>query len=284
MKRILINATQTDERHLALVEGQTLLDYEIEIEGEEQRKGNIYNAVVTRIEPSQQACFVDYGEDREGLLPFPHIAARHLTQGPSPSQAPIETLIREGQELLVQLVEDAHDSQEAVLTTHLSLAGRYWVLKPHAPGGDGEARRSNSDSTAAIKQVMDQLNDSKGMAITARSAAIGRSAAELQSDLNYLRKLWDAIEGATVYNRGAYLIYQDSSLVIRTIRDYFQEDIAEILIDSEDIYEQALQFMNHVVPAHAAKVKYYDSDIPLFEHFQIVQLMASAYPRDGRPA
>ncbi|MCZ2104069.1 MAG: Rne/Rng family ribonuclease [Burkholderiales bacterium] len=279
MKRMLINATQPEERRLAIVDGQKLLDYEIEIEGREQRKGNIYKAVVTRVEPSLEACFVDYGEDRHGFLPFKEISKQYFAEGVSPSQAKIQEAIKEGQELIVQVEKEERGNKGAALTTFVSLAGRYVVLMPNNPRGGGVSRRIEGEDRAELKEAMDQLEYPKGMSIIARTAGIGRSAAELQWDLNYLLKLWNAIDGAAKAGRGAFLIYQESSLVIRAIRDYFSADIGDILIDTDDIYEQAQQFMAHVMPEHAARVKRYRDDAPLFSRFQIEHQIESAYAR-----
>jgi len=279
MKRMLINATQAEERRLAIVDGQKLLDYEIEIEGREQRKGNIYKAVVTRVEPSLEACFVDYGEDRHGFLPFKEISRQYFAEGVSPSQARIQDVIKEGQELLVQVEKEERGNKGAALTTFVSLAGRYVVLMPNNPRGGGVSRRIEGDDRAELKEAMDQLEYPKGMSIIARTAGIGRSAPELQWDLNYLLKLWNAIDGAAKAGKGAFLIYQESSLVIRAIRDYFNNDIGDVLIDTDDIYEQAQQFMSHVMPEYAARVKRYRDDAPLFSRFQIEHQIESAYAR-----
>lgn len=279
MKRMLINATQAEERRLAIVDGQKLLDYEIEIEGREQRKGNIYKAVVTRVEPSLEACFVDYGEDRHGFLPFKEISRQYFQQGVSVSQARIQDAIKEGQELLVQVEKEERGNKGAALTTFVSLAGRYVVLMPNNPRGGGVSRRIEGDDRAELKEALDQLEYPNGMSIIARTAGIGRAAPELQWDLNYLLKLWTAIDGAAKGAKGAFLIYQESSLVIRAIRDYFSADIGDILIDTDDVYDQAQQFMAHVMPEHAARVKRYRDDAPLFSRFQIEHQIESAYAR-----
>ncbi|RCX10267.1 Rne/Rng family ribonuclease [Extensimonas vulgaris] len=279
MKRMLINATQPEERRLAIVDGQKLLDYEIEIEGREQRKGNIYKAVVTRVEPSLEACFVDYGEERHGFLPFKEISRQYFAEGVPVSQARISDVIKEGQELLVQVEKEERGNKGAALTTFISLAGRYVVLMPNNPRGGGVSRRIEGEDRAELKDAMDQLEYPKGMSIIARTAGIGRSAAELQWDLNYLLKLWSAIENAAKGGKGAFLIYQESSLVIRAIRDYFSHDIGEILIDTDDIYEQAQQFMAHVMPEYAGRVKRYRDDAALFSRFQIEHQIESAYAR-----
>ena len=279
MKRMLINATQAEERRLAIVDGQKLLDYEIEIEGREQRKGNIYKAVVTRVEPSLEACFVDYGEERHGFLPFKEISRQYFAEGVSVSQARINDVIKEGQELLVQVEKEERGNKGAALTTFVSLAGRYVVLMPNNPRGGGVSRRIEGDDRAELKEAMDQLEYPKGMSIIARTAGIGRTAPELQWDLNYLLKLWSAIDDASKGGKGAFLIYQESNLVIRAIRDYFNNDIGDILIDTDDVYEQAHQFMSHVMPEHAQRVKRYRDNAPLFSRFQIEHQIESAYSR-----
>ena len=278
MKRMLINATQPEERRLAVVDGQKLLDFETEIEGREQRKGNIYKAVVTRVEPSLEACFVDYGEDRHGFLPFKEISRQYFPAGASVSQARIQDVIKEGQALVVQVEKEERGNKGAALTTFISLAGRYVVLMPNNPRGGGVSRRIEGEERQELKAALDQLEYPKGMSIIARTAGIGRAAEELQWDLNYLLKLWTAIDSATAAS-GAFLIYQESSLVIRAIRDYYNSEIGEILIDTDDIYEQAHQFMNHVMPDQGSRVKRYRDEAPLFSRFQIEHQIESAYAR-----
>ena len=279
MKRMLINATQAEERRLAIVDGQKLLDFETEIEGREQRKGNIYKALVTRVEPSLEACFVDYGEDRHGFLPFKEIAKTYFREGVEAKNATIKEAIREGQELLVQVEKEERGNKGAALTTFVSLAGRYLVLMPNNPRGGGVSRRIEGEDREELKENLDQLEYPKGMSLIARTAGIGRSAPELQWDLNYMLKLWTAIDGASKVGKGAFLIYQESSLVIRAIRDYFTSDIGEILIDTDDIFEQAQQFMNHVMPESASRVKRYRDDAALFSRFQIEHQIETAFSR-----
>jgi ribonuclease E len=279
MKRMLINATQPEERRLAIVDGQKLLDFETEIEGREQRKGNIYKAVVTRVEPSLEACFVDYGEERHGFLPFKEISKTYFREGVEAKNATIKEAIREGQELLVQVEKEERGNKGAALTTFVSLAGRYLVLMPNNPRGGGVSRRIEGEDREELKENLEQLEYPKGMSLIARTAGIGRSAPELQWDLNYMLKLWSAIDEAAKGGKGAFLIYQESSLVIRAIRDYFTADIGEILIDTDDIYEQAQQFMLHVMPESAARVKRYRDDAALFSRFQIEHQIETAFSR-----
>jgi ribonuclease E len=279
MKRMLINATQQEERRLAIVDGQKLLDFETEIEGREQRKGNIYKAVITRVEPSLEACFVDYGEDRHGFLPFKEISKNYFREGVNARDARIQDAVKEGDNLLVQVEKEERGNKGAALTTFVSLAGRYLVLMPNNPRGGGVSRRIEGEQREELKEALDQLDYPKGMSLIARTAGIGRSAEELQWDLNYMLKLWDAIDGASKAGKGAFLIYQESSLVIRAIRDYFTADIGEILIDTDDIYDQAHQFMNHVMPETANRVKRYKDDAPLFSRFQIEHQIETAFSR-----
>jgi ribonuclease E len=279
MKRMLINATQPEERRLAIVDGQKLLDFETEIEGREQRKGNIYKAVVTRVEPSLEACFVDYGEDRHGFLPFKEISRQYFKDGVDVRSAKIHDVIKEGQELLVQVEKEERGNKGAALTTFVSLAGRYLVLMPNNPRGGGVSRRIEGDDREELKEAMDQLEYPKGMSLIARTAGIGRTPAELQWDLNYMLQLWSAIDAAAKEGKGAFLIYQESSLVIRAIRDYFTADIGEILIDTDDIYEQARMFMEYVMPDQASRVKRYRDDAALFSRFQIEHQIETAFSR-----
>jgi ribonuclease E len=279
MKRMLINATQSEERRLAIVDGQKLVDFETEIEGREQRKGNIYKAVITRVEPSLEACFVDYGEDRHGFLPFKEISRNYFRDGVDAKNARIQDAVKEGDNLLVQVEKEERGNKGAALTTFVSLAGRYLVLMPNNPRGGGVSRRIEGEEREELKDAMDQLEYPKGMSLIARTAGIGRSAAELQWDLNYMLKLWEAIDGASKAGKGAFLIYQESSLVIRAIRDYFTADIGEILIDTDDIFDQAAQFMNHVMPETAGRVKRYKDDAPLFSRFQIEHQIETAFSR-----
>ncbi|MBV9892332.1 MAG: Rne/Rng family ribonuclease [Rhizobacter sp.] len=279
MKRMLVNATQQEELRVALVDGQKLFDLSIEIPSKEQKKANIYKGRISRIEPSLEACFVDYGEDRHGFLPFKEISKNFFREGTDARTARIQDAIKEGDQLLVQVEKEERGNKGAALTTFVSLAGRYLVLMPNNPRGGGVSRRIEGEDREELKENLDQLDYPKGMSLIARTAGIGRSAAELQWDLNYLLKLWSAIDGAAKAGKGAFLIYQESSLVIRAIRDYFTADIGEILIDTDDIYEQAHQFMSHVMPETAHKVKRYRDDAALFSRFQIEHQIETAFAR-----
>ena len=279
MKRMLFNATQPEELRVAIVDGQKLIDLDIESAGKEQRKSNIYKGVITRLEPSLEAAFVEYGGERHGFLPFKEISRSYFKETADPARTRIQDALHEGQELIVQVDKDERGTKGAALTTYISLAGRYLVLMPNNPRGGGVSRRIEGEDRAELRDVMSKLSIPSGMSIIARTAGIGRSEEELQWDLNYLLQLWRAIEDASKSQSGAFLIYQESSLVIRAIRDYFHQEIGEILIDTESIYEQACQFMSHVMPANVGRVKLYRDDVPLFSRFQIEHQIETAYSR-----
>jgi len=279
MKRMLFNATQAEELRVAIVDGQKLIDLDIESAAKEQRKSNIYKGVITRIEPSLEACFVDYGADRHGFLPFKEVSRAYFQPGVEAGKAKINEALKEGQELIVQVDKDERGNKGAALTTYVSLAGRYLVLMPNNPRGGGVSRRVDGDERAELREIMDQLEVPQGMSLIARTAAIGRQAEELQWDLNYLLQLWSAIEGAAKQQSGAFLIYLEGSLVIRAIRDYFQPDIGEILIDTDEVFEQARAFMGTVMPGNVNRVKRYNDDVPLFSRFQIEHQIETAFAR-----
>src|SRR5512145_882621 len=313
MKRMLFNATHAEELRVAIVDGQRLVDIDIENAGREQRKSNIYKGVVTRVEPSLEACFVDYGEERHGFLPFKEVSRSYFREGVDVRSASIKEALREGQELIVQVEKEERGNKGAALTTFISLAGRYLVLMPNNPRGGGVSRRIEGDDRQELRDTMDKLDVPSGMSIIARTAGIGRNAEELQWDLNYLLKLWHAIEDASrpqyelatedpeqpgkkklTYvdgntgpdgqrlkraNPPPFLIVEESNLVIRAIRDYFHPEIGEILVDTDDIYEQARQFMAHVMPDNLNRVKRYRDDVPLFSRFQIEHQIETAYSR-----
>jgi ribonuclease E len=288
MKRMLFNATHAEELRVAIVDGQKLIDIDIEASGREQRKGNIYKGVVTRVEPSLEACFVNYGEERHGFLPFKEIERSLFKSGVDPRSARIQDAIVEGQEIIVQVEKEERGNKGAALTTFISLAGRYLVLMPNNPRGGGVSRRIEGEDRQELREAMSQLDIPTGMSLIARTAGIGRSAEELQWDMNYLMQLWQAIDGAAQpdtdaqgvrTNPAPFLIYLESSLVIRAIRDYFQPDIGEILIDTQEIFEQAQSFMSVVMPHNAHRVKRYVDDIPLYSRFQIEHQIETAYAR-----
>src|SRR5487761_2044290 len=278
MKRMLFNATQPEELRVAIVDGQKLIDHDIETAGKEQRKSNIYKAIITRIEPSLEACFVEYGGTRHGFLPFKEVSPQYYSAGAG-SRPSIKEALKEGQELLVQVEKDERGNKGAALTTYISLAGRYIVLMPNNPNGGGVSRRIEGEDRNELRDVLAQMEVPQGMSIIARTAGIGRNLEELQWDLNYLKQLWDAIEGAAKTEKAPSLIYLDSSLVVRAIRDYFNPEIGEILIDTDDIYEQARAFMGTVMPDNVNRIKRYHDDVPLFSRFQIEHQIESAHAR-----
>src|SRR6516164_8376924 len=279
MKRMLFNATQQEELRVAIVNGQKLIDIDIETAGRELRKSNIYKGVITRIEPSLEACFVNYGEERHGFLPFKEVARSYFREGIDVRNATIKDALREGQEIMVQVEKEERGNRGAALTSFISLAGRYLVLMPNNPRGGGVSRRVEGEERNELRDAIAGLDVPSGMSVIARTAGIGRSIEELQWDLNYLIQLFRAIEDASKLQSGAFLIYQESSLVIRAIRDYFHPDIGELLIDTEAIFEQAQQFMSHVMPANVNRVKLYKDDVPLFSRFQIEHQIETAYAR-----
>jgi ribonuclease E len=279
MKRMLFNATQAEELRVAIVDGQKLVDLDIEIPGKEQRKSNIYKGVITRVEPSLEAAFVDYGAERHGFLPFKEVARAYFKPGVDVARATIKEALKEGQEMVVQVDKDERGNKGAALTTFVSLAGRYLVLMPNNPRGGGVSRRVEGEDRNELRDIIDQLPVPQGMSVIGRTAAIGRAAEELTWDLNYLLQLWRAIEGAATTQNGAFLIYQESSLVIRAIRDYYHQDIGEVLIDTESVHEQAQQFMSHVMPQNVNRIKLYRDDVPLFSRFQIEHQIESAFSR-----
>ena len=280
MKRMLFNATHAEELRVAIVDGQKLIDIDIETAGRESRKSNIYKGVITRIEPSLEACFVNYGEERHGFLPFKEISKSYFKAGTEVSKARIQDALSEGQDIIVQVDKEERGTKGAALTTFISLAGRYLVLMPNNPRGGGVSRRVEGEDRQELRETMDQLEYPNGMSLIARTAGIGRSSEELQWDLNYLLQLWTAVEGAAGSSAGPFLIYQESSLVIRAIRDYFSPDIGELLIDTDDIYAQACQFMAHVMPDMESRVKRYVDDTPLYSRFQIEHQIETAYSRN----
>ena len=310
MKRMLFNATHAEETRVGIVDGQKLIDIDIETAGREQRKSNIYKGIITRIEPSLEACFVNYGEDRHGFLPFKEVSRQYFKEGVDVRTATIRDALVEGQELIVQVEKEERGNKGAALTTFISLAGRYLVLMPNNPRGGGVSRRIEGEERQELRETMDRLKLPAGMSIIARTAGIGRTVDEFQWDLNYLLKLWEAIceaaqpqyelqsrEGNRVItkyvtesvgpkgealkraNPAPFLIVEESNLVIRAIRDYFQPEIGEILVDTDEIYDQARQFMAHVMPDMVGRVKRYREETPLFSRFQIEHQIETAYSR-----
>lgn len=284
MKRMLFNATQPEELRVALVDGQRLYDLDIETSTREQKKSNIYKGKITRIESSLEAAFVDYGSERHGFLPFKEISRSYFN--PAQANIPgrgIKELLREGQEIMVQVEKEERGTKGAALTTFISLAGRYLVLMPNNPRAGGVSRRIEGEERSELKDVMNDLQVPDGMGMIVRTAGLGKSAEELQWDLDYLVRLWQAIEEAAAQPRHApYLIHQESNVVIRAIRDYLRKDINEILIDDPKVYNEAVEFMQNVMPHNLHRVKLYQDSIPLFTRFQIESQIESAFRRDVR--
>ena len=278
MKRMLFNATQAEELRVAIVDGQNLLDLDIETLGKEQRKGNIYKGIITRIEPSLEACFVDYGTDRHGFLPFKEVSRAYF-QDYDGGRARIQDVLQEGMQVIVQVEKDERGNKGAALTTFISLAGRYLVLMPNNPRGGGISRRIEGEERQELKAAMSELDVPHGMSLIARTAGIGRSVEELQWDFNYLLQLWRAIEEAGNAHQDPYLLFMESSLLIRAIRDHYRSDIGEILIDNREVFDQVQEFMSYVMPHNVGKLKYYDDHIPLFSRFQIEHQIESAFSR-----
>ncbi len=285
MKRILFNATHPEELRLAVVDGQKLLDLDIESSTYQQKKGNIYKGKVTRVEPSLEAAFVDYGSERQGFLPLKEIS-RIYFQGYDErtpmSQVRIKDVIKEGQEMIVQVDKEERGTKGAALTTFVSLAGRYLVLMPNNPRGGGISRRIEGEERAELREAMSQLKLPDDYSVIARTAGIGRSAEELQWDLDYLINLWEAIYKAAQERAAAFLIYQESNLVVRATRDYLKADIGDILVDNQEIYERMLKFMQQVAPQNIEKLKLYKDETPLFSRFQIEHQIESAFSREVR--
>ncbi|HEV2623051.1 MAG TPA: Rne/Rng family ribonuclease [Frateuria sp.] len=282
MKRMLINATQREELRVAIVDGQTLYDLDIEIPSREQKKANIYKGRITRVEQSLEACFVDYGAERHGFLPLKEISDQYFTPGLNPNKASIRELLKEGQELVVQVEKEERGNKGAALTTFISLAGRYMVLMPNNPKAGGVSRRIEGEDRQALKEALEHLNVPDDVGLIVRTAGMGRDAEELQWDLDYLLTLWRSISEAAAKQRAPFLIYQESKLFIRALRDYLRNDIGEILIDEESLYNDAREFMQQVMPNALRKLKLYKDDTPLFSRYQIETQIESAFDRQVR--
>lgn len=283
MRRMLFNATQPEELRVALVDGQKLYDLDIETSNREQKKSNIYKGTITRIEPSLEAAFVDYGSERHGFLPLKEISRSYFVEGTNPSgRVNIKEVLKEGQEVVVQVDKEERGNKGAALTTFISLAGRYLVLMPNNPRAGGVSRRITGEDRHEIREALNALDLPDGMGMIVRTAGVGKSHEELQWDLDYLLQLWAAIEDASTQHKAPFLIYQESNIVIRAIRDYFRQDISEILIDSESVYNQAREFMQLVMPHNLNKVKHYQDPIPLFTRYQIETQIETAFQREVR--
>ena len=282
MKRMLINATQREELRVAIVDGQNLYDLDIEIPSREQKKSNIYKGRITRVEASLEACFVEYGAERHGFLPIKEISRDYFTTGLDPHKATIRELLKEGQEVVVQVEKEERGNKGAALTTFISLAGRYMVLMPNNPKAGGVSRRIEGEDRQALKEALDHVTVPDDVGLIVRTAGLGRDAEELQWDLDYLLHLWKSISAAAVSQKAPFLIYQESKLFIRALRDYLRSDIGEILVDEESLYNDAREFMQQVMPNALRKLKLYKDDTPLFTRYQIETQIENAFDRQVR--
>ncbi|MDQ6647962.1 MAG: Rne/Rng family ribonuclease [Pseudomonadota bacterium] len=282
MKRMLINATQREELRVAIVDGQNLYDLDVEIPSREQKKSNIYKGRITRVEASLEACFVEYGAERHGFLPLKEISREYFTAGLDHHKSNIRELVKEGQEVVVQVEKEERGNKGAALTTFISLAGRYMVLMPNNPKAGGVSRRIEGEDRQALKEALDHVTVPDDVGLIVRTAGLGRDAEELQWDLDYLLQLWKSISEAAGTQKAPFLIYQESKLFIRALRDYLRSDIGEILIDDELLYNDAREFMQQVMPNALRKLKLYKDDTPLFTRYQIETQIESAFDRQVR--
>ncbi len=280
MKRMLINATQQEELRVALVDGQNLYDLDIETPQQQKKKANIYKGTITRIEPSLEAAFVDYGSDRHGFLPFKEIAEEYYPNGDYDPQLNIQQVLKEGQDVIVQVQKEERGNKGAALTTQITLAGSYVVMMPNNPKSGGISRRIEGDERSDLKETLRNIDIPDGMGLIVRTAGVGKSPEELQWGINYLVKLWEAIQHAAKEGAAPILIHQESDIVTLAIRDYLRQDIGEILIDDMDTFHRARDFIQQVMPQHVNKVKPYQDKIPLFTRFQIESQIESAYQRE----
>ncbi|MFT5662772.1 MAG: ribonuclease E [Gammaproteobacteria bacterium] len=282
MKRILINATQTEELRVAMVNGQRLYDLDIESPSREQKKSNIYKGKITRVEPSLEAAFVNYGADRHGFLPFKEISKQYYREGvdTESGKVTIKEAIKVDQEVIVQIEKEERGNKGAALTSFISLAGRFLVAMPQNPRAGGVSRRIEGEDRDELKKVLSELNMPENMGVIVRTAGVGRSTEEMQWDLDYLNQVWTAIEVAAKEKPAPFLIYQESDIVVRALRDHYRADVGEILIDSQEAYQQAYDFMSMVMPNTISKLKKFDEDLPLFNRFQIESQIESAFSRE----
>ncbi|GAB2503067.1 Rne/Rng family ribonuclease [Arenimonas alkanexedens] len=282
MKRMLINATQAEELRVAIVDGQNLYDIDIEQPSKEQKKSNIYKGRIVRLEPSLEAAFVEYGGERHGFLPLKEISRDYFVPGVDPNKAGLKEFLREGQEVVVQVDKEERGNKGAALTTFISLAGRYMVLMPNSPTAGGVSRRVEGDDRQALKEAMDALTIPDDMGVIIRTAGVGRAADELQWDLDYLLQVWKSITDAALAKPSPFLIYQESRLIIRALRDYLRADIGEILVDTQEMYDESREFMQSVMPQNLRKLKFYEDPTPLFNRYQIESQIEGAYERQVR--
>jgi ribonuclease E len=281
---MLINTTQPEELRVAMVDGQKLYDLDIEVPSRGQKKSNVYKGKITRIEPSLEAAFIDYGGNRHGFLPLKEIARSYFSESAKQASGrlSIKDALKEGQELVVQVEKEERGNKGAALTTFISLAGRYMVLMPNNPRAGGVSRRIQGEDRDLVREAMSAMDIPADMGMIVRTAGSGRSSEELQWDLDYLTHLWDAIKAATEERPAPFLIYQESNVIIRALRDYLRSDVTEILIDSKEVYETAREFMERVMPHNLVKLKLYEDTIPLFNRFQIESQIESAFRREVR--
>jgi len=281
MKRILINATQQEELRVAMVDGQKLYDLDIELPSREQRKSNIYKGTVTRVEPSLEAAFVNYGAERHGFLPLKEIvrSAFEGADADNGDKRSIKDLLKEGQELVVQVEREERGNKGAALTTFISLAGRYLVLMPNNPRASGVSRRIEGEERDEIREALSQIEIPPGMGVIVRTAGVGRSQEELQWDLDYLTTLWEAIQRASAEKSAPFLVHQESNVILRALRDHLRNDIGEIIVDDSSVFAQASEFMQHVMPHNLKKLKLYEDRVPLFNRFQVESQIESAFER-----
>ncbi len=280
MKRMLINATQSEELRVALVDGQKLYDLDIEAGSREQKKANIYKGRITRIEPSLEAAFVDFGAERHGFLPLKEISKEYFKPSAGKGRVNIKDALSEGQELIVQVDKEERGNKGAALTTFISLAGRYLVLMPNNARAGGISRRIEGEDRSQLKEAMAGLNTPKNMGAIVRTAGVGRSTEELQWDLDYLLQFWESITNAAEGRAAPFLIYQESNVIIRAIRDYLRQDIGEVLVDAPLVFEDVLNFVRSVMPAYESKIKLYQDEIPLFSRYQIEAQIETAFQRE----
>src|ERR1700751_1418507 len=278
MKRMLVNATQEEELRVALVDGQKLFDLSIELPSREQKKANVYKARISRIELSLEACFVDYGAQRHGFLPLKEVSREYFRQPPQSGRMNIRELLSEGQEVIVQVEKEERGNKGAALTTFISLAGRFLVLMPNNPRAGGVSRRIEGEERDQMREVMGQLKIPDGMGAIVRTAGVGRSAPELQWDLDNLKVQWEQIEDAAKERTAPFLVFRESDAVTRAMRDYLSDDIGEVLVDDPAAFQKAQEYMQRFMPAEAQRrLKLYTDDIPLFTRFQIESQIESAY-------
>ncbi len=282
MKRMLINATQKEELRVALVDGQRLYDLDIENRTRIQKKANIYKAKITRIEPSLEAAFVNFGADRHGFLPLKEISKEYFTKQPSEisGRINIKDVVKEGTDIIIQVDKEERGNKGAALTSMISLAGRYLVLMPNNPRAGGISRRIEGDERDNLREVLSDLNLPDGMGVIVRTAGVGRATEELQWDLDYLLKLWDSITKAATQKEAPFLIYQESNVIIRAIRDYLRQDIGEVILDTQTSYDEAKSFVQQVMPQYEDRILLHDGSVPLFTHFQIESQIESAFQRE----